>query len=165
MQEAESNLITNYNALKENPQFLLNLINKYVKVDIIKNTTIYGFVHSIDPIKYSIIILEHQNGTFQTTVIPGHAIIDVSEVNQEINVQLPKRENSTTLTESSISERKQKLISWLKQNLLPVTESEDNIAFGNVLILPPYNINDICTDNVMVATQVKNIINKMPENF
>nr|XP_026488427.1 uncharacterized protein LOC113395088 [Vanessa tameamea] len=165
MQEAESNLSTNYNALKQNPQFLITLINKYVRVDVIKNTTIYGFVHSIDPIKYSIIVLEHQSGTFQTTVIPGHAIIDVTEVNQDLNVQLPKRENSMLLTESSILERKQKVISWLKQNLLPVTESEDNIAFGNVLILPPYNINDICTDNVMVATQVKNIMNKMPDNF
>ncbi|XP_050346400.1 uncharacterized protein LOC126770842 [Nymphalis io] len=165
MQEAESNLTTNYNALKENPQFLITLINKYVKVDLIKNTTLYGYIHSIDPIKYSIIILEHQSKKFQTTVIPGHAIMDVTEVNRELNVELPMSKNSISLNESSILERKQKLISWLKQNLLPVTESEDNIAFGNVLILPPYNINDICTDNVMVATQVKNIMNKMPENF
>lgn len=54
---------------------------------------------------------------------------------------------------------------WFKENLLTVSELGDNIVFGNVLILPPYNATDICTDNPIVAMQVINIMNKMPDNY
>lgn len=114
---------------------------------------------------FSIIILEHHNEKFLTTVVPGHAIINVSEVDTELNISPPRKEKSTSPTEDCVIEKKQKLISWFKQNLLPVTESEDNIIFGNLVILPPYNISDICTDNPIVAMQVMNLMKKMPENF
>ncbi|XP_045448458.1 uncharacterized protein LOC123656886 [Melitaea cinxia] len=165
MQNTDSESETTYSALKENPLYLLSLINKYVKLELIKNVTIHGFVHSIDPIEYSIIILEHHNEKFLTTVVPGHAIMNVSEVDTGLNISPPRKVKSTSPTEDCIIEKKQKLISWLKQNLLPVTESEDNIIFGNLVILPPYNISDICTDNPIVAMQVMNLMKKMPENF
>lgn len=52
MQNTDSESETTYSALKENPLYLLSLINKYVKLELIKNVTIHGFVHSIDPIEY-----------------------------------------------------------------------------------------------------------------
>ncbi|CAH2106560.1 unnamed protein product [Euphydryas editha] len=165
MQDTESNSATSYNVLKENPLYLLSLIQKYVKLELIKNTSICGFIHSIDPIKYSIIILEYQNEKFQTTVVPGHAIINVFEMNKELNIQPPRKLKPACPVDDSVIVKKQKLMSWFKQNLLPVTESEDNIVFGNVVILPPYNISDICTDNPIVALQVKNVMKNMPENF
>lgn len=52
MQNTDSESETTYSALKENPLYLLSLINKYVKLELIKNVTVHGFVHSIDPIEY-----------------------------------------------------------------------------------------------------------------
>lgn len=62
-------------------------------------------------------------------------------------------------------EKKRKLISWFKTNLLPVTELDDKIVLGNVTVLYPYNVTDISTDSPIVAMQIKDIMERMPHDF
>lgn len=92
-------------------------------------------------------------------VVPGHAIIDVTETHTDL---IPPIQTPASYVEDISVDRKSNLISWLKKNLLPVTEVNDNIVFGNVTIIPPYSINDICTDNTIVAMQMRKLIRQMP---
>ncbi|CAH0719487.1 unnamed protein product, partial [Brenthis ino] len=87
------------------------------------NLTICGFVHSIDPINHSIIVLQSRGESFQTTIIPGHAIINVEEINPGQDIKIPARKVSTVPSLRCYLERKKKIMSWFKENLLTVSES------------------------------------------
>ncbi|XP_068632158.1 gem-associated protein 6-like [Battus philenor] len=152
----------NYSKLKEDPEALLKFINKCCTIQLIKNTTFCGFVHSIDPISKSIILAVPHENTYQITLIPGHAVIDLNEKNENSGgTPFLRLEDSN----ADVIVRKNKVLNWLKVNLLPVTESGDNIVFGNVQILPPYKVTDICTDNPIVAMQIRKILEKMPRDY
>lgn len=114
---------------------------------------------------YSIILSIPHEDIYETVIIPGHAVFDV--INEELpaNVIPPQKKECQTDSKDDIMKKKNKLMAWFKTNLLPVTESEDKIVIGNVTLLSPYNISDLCTDNPIVAMQIKNVIEKMPENF
>ncbi|XP_013169474.1 PREDICTED: uncharacterized protein LOC106119133 [Papilio xuthus] len=155
--------VQNYSRLKDDPEILLQFVNKYCTVELIKNTSFSGFVHSIDPISKSIILAVPCEKSFQITLLPGHAVTNLFESNQE-NVTSPFEKLKDENTNNDIAARKSKVMDWFKLNLLTVTESNENIVFGNVSILPPYNVTDICTDNPMVAMQVRKIIERMPDD-
>ncbi|XP_052759390.1 uncharacterized protein LOC113512623 [Galleria mellonella] len=154
-----------YDILKEKPNLLLLLLNKFVKVQLIRNLSFDGFVTSIDPITYSLIIKKPYEDSFQTILIPGHAILDVTEITAPPNIKPPSRIQLSQVSEIEILDRRFKIVKWLKWNLLPVSELDDKIIFGNATLLPPYTAMDICTDNPMVAMQMKKIIQSMPPDF
>uniref|UniRef100_A0A2A4JTP8 AD domain-containing protein n=1 Tax=Heliothis virescens TaxID=7102 RepID=A0A2A4JTP8_HELVI len=165
MDDAESSQNNNYSSIKEDLQAILKLVNAYVKVHLIKNCSYVGFVHSIDPVTHSIILSVPKEDAYQTIVIPGHAILNVTNETPPANIKPPKRKESPTHSIDDLLRRKKRLISWLKSNLLPVTELDDRIIIGNVTLLQPYNISDISTDNPIVAMQIRNVIEKMPHDF
>ena len=109
--------------------------------------------------------MEVRGVNYQTTIVPGHAIINVTEITPGQDLKLPTKKTVTLSSPKCYLERKEKILLWFKENLLSATESGENIEFGNVLILPPYSSSDICTDNPIVAMQVINILKKMPENY
>ncbi|CAH0397988.1 unnamed protein product [Chilo suppressalis] len=155
---------SNYFKVAEDPELLSKFIDKYVKLQVIKNTSFTGFVHSIDPISFSVLISVPQEDQYQTVLIPGHAILGITETEPSANAKPPQRKR-TTLDDSIQISRKETIVKWLKWNMLPVTEDGDKIVFGNASILPPYSVMDICTDNPMVAIQMRKIIENMPHDF
>ncbi|CAG5031890.1 unnamed protein product [Parnassius apollo] len=150
--------------LKEDPESLLRLVNKYCTINLIRNNSFSGYLHSIDPISNSIILAVPHESTFQIVIIPGHAIINVSESSQGCEAISPFKKSDEQDSKIDIISRKSKVMEWLKLNFLPVSESNENIVIGNVLILPPYTVTDICTDNPIVAMQVRKIIEKIPQD-
>ncbi|KAJ8728024.1 hypothetical protein PYW08_016409 [Mythimna loreyi] len=139
--------------------------HSYVKVNLIKNCSYVGFIHSVDPVTFSIILSVPQGDAYKTVIIPGHAIEDISFQERPANIVLPPRKDIPTESKEDILKRKARLISWFKTNLLPVTELENKIVIGNVTLIEPYKISDISTDNPIVAMRIKNVIEKMPEDF
>lgn len=104
-----------------------------------------------------------QEETFQTTLIPGHAVVDVRELS--VKTQAPTRRISTCEKQHDEKSRKCKLISWFKKNLLPVSIETENIIVGTAKVLPPYNVMDIYAENPIVAVQIRKIMSMMPEHF
>ncbi|KAJ0177094.1 hypothetical protein K1T71_007103 [Dendrolimus kikuchii] len=153
----------NSSSRTKDPVFLLSLINKYAKVQLISNTAFIGFINSIDPLTKSVILSIPKQDAFQTALIPGYAVLNISEEIQPIDIKPPERKQ--TLVYEDVLVRKATLLSWFKFNRLPVSESGDDIIFGSVRILPPYNTADLCTENPIVALQVKKIIEEMPQGF
>lgn len=112
---------------------------------------------------HSIILSVPQEDTFQTTLIPGHAVVDVIEL--PVKTQAPLRRISTCETQDEEKLRKNKVISWFKQYLLPVSTEADNIVVGTAKVLPPYNVMDIHAESPIVAIQIRKILAMMPEDF
>lgn len=103
-----------------------------------------------------------QEDKFQTTLIPGHAVVHVIEL--PTDTQAPLRRSSCEKQDEEKS-RKDKLISWFKKNLLPVSTEVDNIIVGTAKVLPPYNVMNIYAENPIVAVRIRKIMSMMPENF
>lgn len=106
-----------------------------------------------------------QGDAYKIVLIPGHAIVDIAETNPLTNASPPIRKSVTSQSVHEIELKKTKIIAWLKINLLPATEDGENILFGNSRLLPPYEVSDICTDNPMVAMQMRKLIEAMPVDF
>lgn len=112
---------------------------------------------------FSVILSVPQNHSYKTVLIPGHAILDLTEEELIENASPPTRR--TIASSNNDASRKDKIIAWLKWNLLPASEDGDTILFGNASLLPPYGVTDICTDNPMVAMQMRKLIEAMPQDF
>ncbi|XP_038212231.1 uncharacterized protein LOC119832661 [Zerene cesonia] len=158
-----NNVVGDYSTFKGDPEFLLSLINKYVKVDVLKNVIYAGYVLAIDPEQYSIVLMVLHGDSYSRVLIPGHAISNVTESTPSSDIK--PWLNTSHINTEDVSRRKLMIISWFRKNLLPVSESSDNIILGNAIILPPYGPMDICTDNLMVANQIRDIIMKMPDDY
>ncbi|XP_047995084.1 gem-associated protein 6-like [Leguminivora glycinivorella] len=165
MNEDQQNSVPNFDSIKDVPEKLLSYVDKFVKVQVIKNRCFMGFLHSIDPISLSVILLVPHEGSYRTTVIPGHAIEDMQEETPSDNIKLPTRKSVTVPTESDTPQRKAQLIAWFKKNLLSITETGDNLTIGNVSVLPPYSAKDICAENPVVFMQIRKLVESMPPNF
>ncbi|KAG7306737.1 hypothetical protein JYU34_008165 [Plutella xylostella] len=148
----------------EDPIFQLTLIDKYVTLETIKNGTYSGFVHSIDPISKSVILSVPSEDTFKVHLILGHSILNISETTPP-NDKRPQKQNTVKLTEEEILARKNQVFSWLKKNLLPVVEKENSIDIGNVSLMPPYGVSDLCTDNAVIAVEIRKILENIPADF
>lgn len=111
---------------------------------------------------FSVIISSPHEGKFKTTVIPGHAILDIQEDTASIGLTPPTRKCSAGASELNTIKRKVQLTTWFAKNLLPVKEDGESLVIGNVSVLPPYSMTDICADNPVVALQIRKIMEAMP---
>ncbi|CAH3997243.1 unnamed protein product [Pieris brassicae] len=149
-----------FNASKEDPLFLNSLIFKYVKIHVLRDTFYSGYLESIDPLQYSVILSISKEDECKKIFIPGHAVLNIT-VLDDFDCMRPKN-NEVMFTSEDVLEKKRKMLLWFKKNLLPVIEEGENIVVGNISILPPYSENDICALNPIVATEVRKMILNMP---
>ncbi|XP_045782159.1 uncharacterized protein LOC123878845 [Maniola jurtina] len=161
---AMEDAVTSYESLKNNDKALLLLRGKYVNLKLIQNREANGFVHAIDPEGHSMILQEKHGEDYQMILVPGQAILNISVIDSIPSIT-PAKKSTPTTTNLELEARKRKLISWFKLNLLPVTEEGNNIVFRSVLILPPYDLRSIYSNNLIVTKQVRDIVEKMPEDF
>ncbi|XP_034837957.1 gem-associated protein 6-like [Maniola hyperantus] len=161
---AMEDAVTSYDSLKNDYKSLLLLRGKCVKLQLIQKREAKGFVHAIDPEGHSIILREPHGEDYQMIFVPGQAIIGISVIDSIPSIE-PVQKASTMPNSELLEERKKKLMSWFGMNLLPVTEEGDNIVFKSVLILPPYDVTNIYSNNLIVTKQVREIVEKMPEDF
>ncbi|XP_063361701.1 gem-associated protein 6-like [Cydia amplana] len=165
MDEDQQALVRNFDSIKDVPETLLSYVDKFVKIQVIKNRCFTGFLHSIDPVSLSVILSVPHEGSYRTTVIPGHAVQDIEEDTPSDDIKPPTRKPVTEPTESDTIQRKARLIAWFKKNLLPLTENGDGLIIGNVSVLPPYGVKDICAENPVVFMQIRKLMESMPTDF
>lgn len=53
---AVSDARINFQSLKDDPEAMLSLVNKYVHIQLIMNKSFCGFIHSIDPITCRLVL-------------------------------------------------------------------------------------------------------------
>ncbi|XP_053607941.1 uncharacterized protein LOC128673835 [Plodia interpunctella] len=157
------NEVYEYTDITRKPETLRMFLSKYIEVRLLKNCSLQGYVQAIDPVTNSLILLRICENSFKTSLIPGHAVISIQQLPAP-HMKVPENKQQP-MSDLEVSERKVKIMAWLKENLLPVSESEDKISLGNASLLPPYTVADICTNNPMVAMQMRKIIEKMPQDF
>lgn len=91
-------------------------------------------------------------------------MLDIKETPCASSITPPKRK-IIGLPTDAVQLRKIKIISWLKENRLPVTEDGENVVFSGITLLPPYGNKDICTTNAIIALEIQKIIGRMPDDY
>lgn len=138
---------------------MLDAIGCSCKIQTVDNQEHIGIVYAVDPITKTIVVKEATGS--KMNIIMQHAIksIQLSQERIKIFSQQPVLEVT-----DEVKERKLKLISWLQNNHIHVTEEENSLVIEKqVTIVPPYGIEQCYCDSTIVLERIQGLISKMDE--
>lgn len=132
-----------------------------------------GWVHSVDPVSECISLVTFHDDTVDVTLVMGQCVGDVEVVNENTDThrvaldQLFNR-HTKSLSAEEQSLRRDKLMSWLQKNRIPVTNTGqrgDLISVsGAALIYPPYGPQDCNCANQIMLEKLQKLIQLTPDS-
>ncbi|XP_066138190.1 gem-associated protein 6-like [Euwallacea fornicatus] len=152
---------------RNDPTYMKSLIGKTVHVRTIKNEVYTGVVYVIDPI-YKTLVLhtkETSPDKHDTVLILYVAIQSLEVLSQPIKESYLTKERPRVITDETTRE-KQRLKKWLQKMYINTDEIGDYLKIDdNLLIMPPYGLDNCICSNTIVLEKIKNIMCLMPEEF
>ncbi|XP_002739938.1 gem-associated protein 6-like [Saccoglossus kowalevskii] len=158
---------------QQTPKEMIFFVHKLVEVESIDGKIHTGWVHTIDPVSKSIVLVQFSEDTSnECTVVMGHAVktvrisSDATEHEDELE-RLFSRETKITFTKEEIQRRKIDLKDWLEKNRLPVTMSGDQEELLSVsdalFIQPPYTSDNCISTNEIILGRIQALIKLKPK--
>lgn len=158
--------------LRLSPSSLSKFTDKNVRITLCEGKNIFGFVYTIDPVSYCVVLAENNDDSSSTNLIfvMGHAVKHI-EINEQTTLQekanfMEKFVNGSTklYSEETLLERKNKLKNWLTKNRIPVLEDhhESLCVMDVAWIDPPYDSECCRSTNQIVLNRVRNLIDNIP---
>ncbi|XP_064484725.1 gem-associated protein 6-like [Ornithodoros turicata] len=164
-----------HNVFKNDPVLFLSYVHKLVRVETTDKNVYAGYVKTIDPVSESVILVLFENDKPKTLrVIMGHCVKSITVVEEATSEQRQQLENlfvphCEQLSTEQIKERRDKLLSWLRINRLPVKQDPENtnqlVIADSVIISPPYTAVDCQCTNEIVLGKVCGLISSMPADI
>lgn len=147
------------------PLYMLSLIGKNIKVELVDKQVYIGRVYVVDPVFKNVIIHEKISSEvhFLTRMILHHAIksltvLPEARLDSYVTDKSQKEENNT-----DVMSQKLLLKEWLKHMCLQVEESGDCLKIDdNLVIVPPYGPENCICNNTLILERIQNIILSMP---
>lgn len=165
--------------LEHNLRFKDN-IGKYVKIKTVDSSEYEGWLKCIDPITGNFFLITFDDNFEKVRNVDlfmgdGCSSMEVLKDSDENVKSLLKmypmsQKNPKVVHEvcpEDTSDKKKRLIAWIKTNRLPVVESEDGslIVGGNVTVKPPYGIQDCSSLNARTLKSIRKIVSKLPSDI
>lgn len=148
-------------------------IAKYVKVKTADSREHEGWLKCIDPLSGNLFLMSFDD-TFSVicdiVLIIGSACTSVEvlkEPDDKIKNLIEGLYTNDASFSEDISDRKNRLIAWIKKNRLPIVEKADQslTVCGNVTISPPYDIQSCSSTNGRTLKSVRQLVAKLPANI
>lgn len=144
------------------PQAMRDTIGKEITITTLNGVNHNGFVYNIDPMSKSVVLTD--NSGSDLIIIPHHAIKKLvlgTNFTDRFGINATKTETSIPI--EVLEENKQKLMKWLKDNLIEVVEDGRILRISDhVSIEPPYDIDHCYCTNTVILERLRNIIKRMP---
>ena len=145
-------------------------VGKYVKVKTVDSCEIEGWLKCIDPMSGNFFLITFDDSftsVLSTVLIMGDGCSSLEvlkESDEKIKGLLGILSDNESESLEDISDRKNRLIAWIKKNRLPIFENEDQslIVGGNVTVSPPYDIQSCSSLNARTLTSIRQLIATMP---
>lgn len=160
---------------KNDPLQFLSYVHKLVRVETTDERVYAGYVKTIDPVSESIILVLFANcKPEKLRVVMGHTVKSITVVEDSTpeqrrqieNLFVPHREH---LKPEELKARREKLLTWLQINRLPVKQNPENgdqlVIADSVTILPPYTCDDCQCTNEIVLGKVRGLISSIPADI
>lgn len=165
--------------LEHNLRFKDN-IGKYVKIKTVDSSEHEGWLKCIDPMSGNFFLITFDDNfkevrnvnLFMGDGCSSMEVLKDSDENvKDLLVMYPtSRKNPKVLYQvrpDDTSDRKKRLIAWIKKNRLPIVESEDGslIVGGNVTVKPPYGIQSCSSLNARTLKRIRQLVSKLPSDI
>lgn len=138
-----------------------------------------GNLYTVDPVTGSVVLVRFRNEEPCRVVwIPREGYVSVSKLEEpsphcqqysvELAVSMGNMFGMRLLEETSadeLSERRQRLLSWLRANHVDVKECEDGslLIFGAARIQSPFTEDSCFCDNAIVLKRLRALVGKVPK--
>lgn len=144
----------------DSPQTMSSAIGKRAKIQTMDKKTHEGIIYIIDPLSKTVILTNDLCNNLE--IITFHAINSFVYLS-ESPVKTFTFQNSGSAAQNS-EESKEKLIKWLEQNHLKVTEKDCVICVEDqVTIEAPYGIEQCFCSSTVVLERIQDLISCLPE--
>ncbi|XP_028297281.1 gem-associated protein 6-like [Gouania willdenowi] len=147
------------------PQEWLQFVNKEVKVKAGNDDELRGWLHTVDPVSASLVLVTFGHQGASVVVLMGHAVRELQVLREadEVTSQqlrtcfLPHRK--PRLEPQEVKRRKAGLQRWLEENRLPVEEDGERLVVGGALsVAPPYGPEDCESSNQIILLRIQSLI-------
>lgn len=149
-------------------------IGKYVKIKTIDCREYEGWLKCIDPMTGNLQLITF-NASF-TDVMDSILILGDAYSNVEMLkgtddslkklIEVFYRRDSLDYSEN-VSNRKDRLVSWIKKHRLPVSENEDEslVVCQSVTVCPPYQVENCSSRNARFLKNIQELVYNLPNHF
>ncbi|XP_046847843.1 gem-associated protein 6-like [Xenia sp. Carnegie-2017] len=156
------------------PEMLAQLINCFVHITLEEKEELSGWICTIDPVSYTIVIAKDLKGSHEenksVVFVMEKAVKQIyvvgkvgNEPSWVKNFAFKKKANHT---DEELRKRKEKLIKWLEKNRVPIladsAETENIRVVGSLVIEPPYDENSCEGTNEIVLARIRKLLCSMP---
>lgn len=166
--------IAKHNIFDEDPGDLIQYVYKEVEVITINNVSHQGWVYTIDPVSLSLGLIRFSQGrASQIELVMGHAVKRIQVLNENTDTykdQLDafcKPNALPNLSSNEVASRREKVVSWLVRNRIPVQMCSDQpglLSIGDVLYVhPPYLAENCQSSNEIVLGKIQGLLKNMPD--
>ncbi|CAH1369207.1 unnamed protein product [Tenebrio molitor] len=143
--------------------YMKNLIGKSVLVETIDNRNHAGCVYVIDPVYKTIVLINKATNCLEFLL--HHAVKSFTILSDAKNEDFLREVKKTISIEDS-TQKKLKLIKWLKHMFINVKEDGNLLRVEDHLVIDaPYGKDECMCDNMIVLERIRNIIDLMPPDF
>lgn len=166
---------------KLSPTSLQKFVDKKVTITLCDNRRIVGWVYTIDPITYCVVVLPVKEDILSKDVLVktrdsvmflmGHAVNSIIIDQDDSSLEKPnfkdifQAANCKSYSEDELIQRKAKLEEWLKKNRIPVEGTDDGVlcVMGVLWIDPPYEADCCRCTNEIVLNRVQTLIRNLTD--
>ncbi|XP_033106397.1 gem-associated protein 6-like isoform X1 [Anneissia japonica] len=155
------------------PCMFLELVYMEIELFDINGRRYRGWVHTVDPVSKSIVLVEFGEGTC-VHVIMGHALKSLNVLNENKSTRKDELDSLFELskggryTKQDLVKRKNAVRDWLERNRIPVMltgEKGENLTVSNALyIVAPYRPEDCISTNEIILDRVQSLLRSRPDD-
>ncbi|KAF2358967.1 Gemin6 [Trinorchestia longiramus] len=155
------------------PRKLVSLINQFVTVTTKNQKLISGWVHTVDPVSESFVLVKFgmEGGTAESIIlVPGYNVTNVRLHPDVASPQLKDKidslfqQNEAHFSKADLDRRRDALCVWLKDNRVSYSMKADNCleVLQFATIKPPYTAQSVVCTNEVVLDKILKLLQDCP---
>lgn len=162
--------IFKYQLFDNDCMFLKSMIGRIVKVNTVERTSYFGIVYVIDPVRKTMVLHSKErklsNGTSngKTIFIFLHVVENIEVLTNNVIKKYLLHNEPNNVNGNMIFER-ERVKRWLENMYLEAEEEGDYLKLGDMLILPPFGVDNIVSNNIEAVEKVRKVLSLMPAEF
>ncbi|XP_078675820.1 gem-associated protein 6-like [Branchiostoma floridae x Branchiostoma belcheri] len=161
------------NSENRSPGFWRSYVYKEVEVTTVDGREHRGWVHTVDPVSESVVLVQFEEDR-QTTVeiVMGHAVKGITVVNEDMDSHREELDHmfitadDTNFSKHDLRTRRDDLKQWLERNRLPVKVSGKEgelLSISDALVIePPYSAESCRSTNEIILGRIQALIRSKP---
>ncbi|XP_076269365.1 uncharacterized protein LOC143201990 [Rhynchophorus ferrugineus] len=157
--------IFKYQLFDNDCMFLKSMVGRIVKVNTVEHTTYFGIVYVIDPVRKTMVLHSKQGTSNGKTVFIFLHVVETIEVLTNDVIKKYLAHNEPNNVNGDMVFERERVRRWLENMYLEPEEEGDYLKIGDILIVPPFGVDNIISNNIDALEKIRKAIGSMPAEF